>query len=168
MIAALINGFVVSVPLTAIVWLALRVSRRWVNAATRYAIWWIVLAIVVCLPFRYVRYRPSPHYAQIAATPAALPATVIAQPTSVTTRASSPRRADTPRFPLRVAAGSWPVWIMTVWAIAALIMLLRLFVSYALLWKMKRQGLMRLKWLPPPHRAHSNASELHGEFVSPW
>src|ERR1039457_3155856 len=100
LLAALINGFVVSVPLAAVVWLALGVSRRWVNAATRYAIWWMLLALVVCLPFRYVPSRPSSHYARIAATPAALPAAVIAQPRpSVPSRASRSLGADTPRFP---------------------------------------------------------------------
>ena len=104
-LAALINGFVVSVPLAAVVWLALRVSRRWVNAATRYAIWWIVLAMVICLPFRYLPSRPSARYAPIAATPVALPAAVVAQPPSVLARSSRPMRADAPRFPVRSRAG---------------------------------------------------------------
>src|SRR5580698_9557645 len=106
LLAALINGFVVSVPLAAAVWLALRVSRRWVNAATRYAIWWILLALVVCLPFCYVPSRPSPHYARIAATPAAPPATVVVQQPSVVSR---PLHADAPRFPLQVAPRPWSV-----------------------------------------------------------
>src|ERR1700733_5968014 len=140
LLAALINGFVVSVPLVAIVWLVLSVSRRWVNAATRYAIWWILLALVVCLPFRYVASRRSPHYEPIAATQAALPAPVIAQAPSVSSNSSRLASAETPRFPLRVTPGPWAAWIIAVWAIAAFVMLLRLFVSYALLWKMKRQA----------------------------
>jgi beta-lactamase regulating signal transducer with metallopeptidase domain len=137
MLAALINGFVVSVPLAGFVWMALRVSRRWVNAATRYAIWWILLALVVCLPCRYVSFRPSPHYARIAATSAALPPTAIAQRLPVYSHSV---RADTPRFPVRVVPGAWPAWIVAAWAIAAFAMLLRLIVSYGLLWKMKRQA----------------------------
>ncbi len=140
LLAALINGFVVSVPLAAVVWLALGVSRRWVNAATRYAVWSILLAVVVCLPLRYVPFRPSPHYMPIAVAHVALPAAVVAQPLSVPSRSSRPMRADAPRVPVRVAPGSWSAWIMAMWAIAAFVMLLRLCVSYALLWKMKRQA----------------------------
>jgi beta-lactamase regulating signal transducer with metallopeptidase domain len=142
LLAALINGFVVSVPLAAVVWLALAVSRRWVNAATRYAVWSILLALVVCLPFRYVPLRPSPQpspqYARIAATSAALPAA--AQPPAVPPRPSRPVHAETSLFPLRVTPGPWSVWIMAVWAIVAFFMLLRLLVSYAMLWRMKRQA----------------------------
>lgn len=140
MLAALVNGFVVSVPLAAVVWLALGVSRRWVNAATRYAIWWILLALVVCLPFRYAPPRTSAPYARLAAMPAASPAAAIAQLPSVSSRPSRLVRAATPRFPLRVAPGAWSAWIMAVWVIAALVTLLRLIVSYAMLWKMKRQA----------------------------
>jgi beta-lactamase regulating signal transducer with metallopeptidase domain len=141
MLAALINGFVVSVPLAAVVWLALRVSRRWVNAATRYAIWSILLALVVCLPLRYLPSRPSPHYTRVGATPTVLPTSVIAQAPSVSPRPSHPPRAETPRFPVRVAPGPWSAWIVAAWAIAAFAMLLRLIVSYAILWRMKRQAI---------------------------
>ncbi len=137
MLAALINGFVVSVPLAAVVWLVLSVSRRWVNAATRYAVWWILLALVVCLPFRYVPSRPAP---RIAAAPARLPAAEIVQALSAPSLSIFVARVNAPRFPLRVAPGSWSAWIMAVWAIAAFVMLLRLFFSYKLLLKMKRQA----------------------------
>jgi beta-lactamase regulating signal transducer with metallopeptidase domain len=140
LLAALIDGFVVSVPLAATVWLVLGVSRRWVNAATRYAVWSILLAVVVCLPFRYVPFRPSRHYVPIAVAHAALPAASVTQPLSVPSRSSRPMRADPRWFPVRVAPGSWSVWVMAAWAIAAFGMLLRLFVSYALLGKMKRQA----------------------------
>src|SRR5437868_10806700 len=140
LLAALINSFVVSVPVAAVVWLALGISRRWVNAATRYAVWWILLALVVGLPFRYVPSRPSVPYTRVTATPAVSPAAAIEQTPSVPSRLSRPLRADTPRFPLRVVSGPWFAWIMAVWAIAALVMLLRLIVSYVMLWKMKRQA----------------------------
>jgi beta-lactamase regulating signal transducer with metallopeptidase domain len=138
LLAALINGFVVSAPLAAAVWLVLRVSRRWVNAATRYAIWWILLALVVCPPFRYVPSRPSPQQKRIAPAAAAVQALVIVERPSVS---SQRLRADpAPRFPLRVSPGSWSVRLMALWSLAALIMLLRLIVSYALLGRMKQKA----------------------------
>jgi hypothetical protein len=59
-IAAVVNGGIVSVPIAAAVWLLLRVMpRRALNAATRYAIWWVTLAIVIALPVVYLPLRPA-------------------------------------------------------------------------------------------------------------
>lgn len=140
LLAALINGFVVSVPLCAAVWAVLAVSRRWVNSATRYAIWWIVLVLVVCLPFRYLSRRPAQSYALAAVRPPTPPATAIVQPLPVPAPSFPLVRVRAPRFPMRVAAGVWSVWIMSAWALAAGVMLLRLVVSYAMLWRMKRES----------------------------
>jgi beta-lactamase regulating signal transducer with metallopeptidase domain len=50
-LAALVNGGILSAMVTIAVWLALRVTlRRVLNAATRYAVWWAALAIAVTLP----------------------------------------------------------------------------------------------------------------------
>ena len=47
-----------SLALVAATWLFLRFARQ-VNAATRHAAWWVVLAIVLVLPF-----KPEPHFNQ--------------------------------------------------------------------------------------------------------
>lgn len=50
-LSALVNGAALSLALTAAVWLLLRiVPRRLLNAATRYAVWWAALAVVLALP----------------------------------------------------------------------------------------------------------------------
>ena len=50
--SALVNGAVLSAFLAAAVWLVLRAApRRFLNAATRHLIWWIVLAITLVLWF---------------------------------------------------------------------------------------------------------------------
>jgi beta-lactamase regulating signal transducer with metallopeptidase domain len=54
-LAALVNGGILSALVTIAVWLALRVTpRRVLNAATRYAMWWAALAIAVTLPALYL------------------------------------------------------------------------------------------------------------------
>src|SRR5437763_332531 len=53
-LAALVNGGLLSGLLTVVVWLVLRiVPRRMLNAATRYAVWWVTLTVVVLLPVAY-------------------------------------------------------------------------------------------------------------------
>ncbi len=49
--SALVNGTLLSALLAAAVWLVLRVApRRFLNAATRHLVWWMVLAITIALP----------------------------------------------------------------------------------------------------------------------
>jgi hypothetical protein len=50
----LVNGFILSVPLAAAVWLALRLGQRSLNAATRYGFWWIALAACIALPAAFL------------------------------------------------------------------------------------------------------------------
>src|SRR5579862_9139843 len=50
----LVNGLILSVPLAAAVWLALRLSRRSLNAATRYGVWWIALLASMALPMIFL------------------------------------------------------------------------------------------------------------------
>jgi beta-lactamase regulating signal transducer with metallopeptidase domain len=54
--SAAINGAILSALLTIVVWVALRITpRRALNAATRYAIWWIVLLATLALPLSYAQ-----------------------------------------------------------------------------------------------------------------
>jgi hypothetical protein len=61
LLAALVNGGILSALVTLAVWLALRVTpRRALNAATRYAVWWGALAVAVTLPALYLpRVAPA-------------------------------------------------------------------------------------------------------------
>src|ERR1700691_3393683 len=71
-LSAFMNGLILSVPFAAAVWLILRILPRTVlNAATRYAIWWMTLAIVILLPAVYL-----PVHFQAAQPSAATPPTI--------------------------------------------------------------------------------------------
>ena len=53
-LAAMINGAIVSALVTLAVWVGMRLAPRRLNAATRYLVWWIVLAIAGLLPLWYL------------------------------------------------------------------------------------------------------------------
>jgi beta-lactamase regulating signal transducer with metallopeptidase domain len=60
-VSALLNGAILSAPLAAAVWLALRlIPRRVLNASTRYVIWWVTLAFSLALPVFLAQTRPAP------------------------------------------------------------------------------------------------------------
>jgi hypothetical protein len=61
---AVLNSLWQSLALTLLVWVALRTVRARVNAATRHAVWWITLAVVVLLPCMPRSGRPAPAAAE--------------------------------------------------------------------------------------------------------
>ncbi|HEV2689502.1 MAG TPA: M56 family metallopeptidase [Bryobacteraceae bacterium] len=128
-LAALINGAILSVLVTAAVWFALRLTpRRLLNAATRHAVWWLTLAVVVTLPAVYV---PLPH------APRSRPASrVEAEPGPVRVSRSVSQLPSSSRtsivaattslhwiFPVEIPSGPWTKWIPITWASATLLML---------------------------------------------
>ena len=61
-LAAVVNGALLSALIVGAVWFALRaVPRRTLNAATRYVLWWVVLAIVIALPVSYLPLQRVQH-----------------------------------------------------------------------------------------------------------
>jgi len=142
-LSALINGGIAGAAVTVAVWLVLWAApRRALNAATRYAIWWIALLVVVALPLFYLPHRVEPASAFVPAAPVTgytetLPA---AHTTPVVSEASvsSHQAPRWPQFPLEIAAGAWPGRIFAAWGVAAILMLLRLFLSYLALERRKR------------------------------
>jgi beta-lactamase regulating signal transducer with metallopeptidase domain len=116
---AILNSLVVSIPLAFAVWITLRVSRRWLNAATRYGVWWIVLAAVIIrrVPAAVTSVLPP-------SRPAPLPA---------------PTHARRLR-PVKLSPGIWSVLLVQVWALAAILMALRLAISYAMLHRRKTRA----------------------------
>src|SRR5271163_115487 len=115
-LSAVINGAVNSVPFAAAAWLILRVVPRTIlNAATRYAIWWIILAMVLLLPAAYVpvHSHAGPAYVKsLAPVPELVP--------------DVEQGLRWRRFPIEIAAGMWTRWIGAAWAVAALLLLVRL------------------------------------------
>jgi uncharacterized protein (TIGR03435 family) len=134
---ALVNGAILSALLTAAVWLALRlVPRRVLNAATRYAVWWAALAVVVAMPALFL--RPSP----AAPPPLGTPISGLATPTylaappppgNANLRIGVFRSFAWPQFPIEISAGKWPRWVMGFWLIVGAIMLIRLTASWIVL-----------------------------------
>ena len=129
-VSALVNGAVVSGLLTVAVWLGLRVApQHTLNAATRYIVWWVALAIAVLSP---VWYLPRPHFDGYAlhAVPAA-DVQLDAGPI-VVVRGAPPATEPPSRrlqLPLALPSGRWPQWLAAAWMSVTVLMLLRLAVS---------------------------------------
>ena len=127
--SAIVNGAILSALLTAAVWIALRLTpRRALNAATRYAIWWIVLLATLALPLSFVQWphsTPAPVYKQAIQQTHSEPALSIAAPTVV------PRAA----LPIEIPASPWLRPILFAWIGTALLLLLRVALSYAALYR---------------------------------
>jgi erythromycin esterase-like protein/beta-lactamase regulating signal transducer with metallopeptidase domain len=155
--AALMNSIVLGSIIAIAVTLLLRViPRSALNAATRYAVLWIALAIIVFLPCArlplpsWTFRRPPP----VAAVPVhrvpAIPAGVVADRSpDPETGAIPPAAAATapvglarnPVFAVRTAGVRWPGIILSVCGVLSAIMLLRLILSYIALERMKRRAI---------------------------
>lgn len=142
LVAAMVNGAILSAAVTALVWLALRVTpRRALNAATRHAIWWIALAIAVTipvawLPIRASAPRPGPR----------LQVRIAASPEPAQIQYSVPRPAvnverGNRSIGVAIPAGRWPVWIAAAWLPTTALTLLRLIASSILLERRKARAI---------------------------
>src|SRR5271165_4634826 len=142
-LSACLNGFAASIPLLCAVWIVLRLSRRWLNAPTRYAVWWIALLTVIALPVLYLPVRQAPIAPPIRRTPA-VPAVVISAPPIRHLASVGPAIQPMPvrkrSWPMPITAGLWPVRFLQLWTLAAMLMALRLVVSYALLHRQKARA----------------------------
>jgi beta-lactamase regulating signal transducer with metallopeptidase domain len=148
-LASLINGIVVSAALTLVVGITLwLMPARLLNSATRYAIWWIVLAVTVGLPLSYFRPLGNSSVrttAIIQATPVQTAHVPERQPgapelkydvsTLVATGPATP--LPTVTFPIALPAGPWPGRIVRIWVVIAFLMLVRLAWSAILLERRK-------------------------------
>jgi beta-lactamase regulating signal transducer with metallopeptidase domain len=131
--AALLNAGIVSTLIVAALWLLLRITpRRALNAATRYAIWWIMLAIVISMPLRYLPHATSP-------APVTTPTESISESSSETSEVSSVSYESAPatpiyeapsskwpRFPIEISGMKYSKWFAFAWVVISLAMLLRL------------------------------------------
>ena len=134
-----LNTFWQAAAVAMVVWAGLRWMPR-VNAATRGAIWWSVLALVLLLPaIRVKRERPRPP-APIASTHR-----IVERDEVVVAEQLPPRPAPRPVFsapppPVRVRAGSWPAFFLALWSAVCIAQLARLAVSYRHLRRLKRDA----------------------------
>ena len=149
-LAALVNGMLVSVALLCLVWIALRVMPRGsLNAATRYAIWWAALVVTVALPFCNVRLGSDSAPSRPAPVAETLRFRFVEAPPVRSTLRFAPALQTTPRFanlptpsraplfrtifPIAIPAGPWPARILALWLLATSLMLIRLMASGVLL-----------------------------------
>jgi beta-lactamase regulating signal transducer with metallopeptidase domain len=141
-LAAFINAGIAGAVVTVAVWFALSIApRRALNAATRYAVWWTTLLVVVMLPVFYLPHRAEPVYSSPTITP--LEAQIVATTETEASPVPSdipPQPSRWPQFPLELSAGAWPVRIFAGWGIVAIFMLLRLCASYVILERRKRDA----------------------------
>jgi beta-lactamase regulating signal transducer with metallopeptidase domain len=148
-LSALVNGAIPGAVVTALVWLVLRATpRRVFNAATRYMVWWATLGVVVILPLLYLPFHFAPSPSQVVDISAPIVEETL---TSVDTapapiepavfvETTSPAPTQARAFPIEFTAGRWPQRLLTAWAAIALLMLVRLAVSCAMLERRKARA----------------------------
>src|ERR1017187_7341883 len=141
-IAAVLNSLWQAVALAAASWLAMRFTPR-TNAATRHALWWMVVAGIRALPVAPVaiaRWQAlsEPAARQQAAT---IPAPAV-EPVTLETEADpgTAGKIGGVTAPLELRAGRWPSWILAVWSAVLLLQLGRIAWSYGYLRQVKRRA----------------------------
>jgi uncharacterized protein (TIGR03435 family) len=144
-LTAIINSLWQAAAVAAIVWVALRFWPR-TNAATRYAIWWATLAVVLILPAapRFIasirHHKVTTNAKPAASAPAVTPA---------------PNRVELfviPAAPRRAAR--WPIAVLAIWAAILFWRLHQIGRSYLYLRSVKRRAVVSPIPLPDiPRRA---------------
>ena len=134
-LAAVLNTLWQTAALAGAAWLAITVVLR-LNAATRYLLWWTVLAALVVLPFvPAVSWQSEPAVAQATAPrpEAAVPdfAAAPPEPLPATVR---------PAVPIALDPGGWPALLLMLWAAVVLLQLARIAWSYCYLRGVKRRA----------------------------
>lgn len=131
--SALVNGAIPGAVLSFAVCLALRaMPRRALNAATRYAVWWIVLLVTLALPLSYSAWRTGGDAVRL------LPSRFTAARDPQWVDATSVPRASALyviSLPLRIPANRWLQPVLNFWIAASLFLLARVFVGYAALYR---------------------------------
>jgi beta-lactamase regulating signal transducer with metallopeptidase domain len=161
LLAALINGTILSGVAAAVLWAALRLApRRVLNAATRYVAWWAALIVAVVLPAlflagssRSVPVAPPAALTAIQTSPAAASTEAVEGSGLVSGAGQAedlpPVAASTemiaggvsaPRFPVEIPAGEWTRWLAIAWLAASAAKLLRLALSWLSLQRMSARA----------------------------
>ena len=139
--AALLNSLWQSAAIALLVWAALRFLPRLnvqINAATRCAVWWAVLAAVVLLPIAPQRTKvfdsPLPSSAS-----GSLPVTIAPMPVTATPIeiAPPPSRSG---GPLQITAGAGLLVIFAIWSALSLFRIAQIIRSYRYLRGIKQRS----------------------------
>jgi beta-lactamase regulating signal transducer with metallopeptidase domain len=117
LIAGLLSGLLPALAVAGAAWVMLRLSPR-TNAATRHAVWWLVLVLAVLLPLGFAAGGVSRMRVQARVPPVA-PVFEPASPGVFVRRAAvSTPAVSAPSFqaaPLQLRAGGWSVWLAILW-----------------------------------------------------
>ena len=148
-LTAFLNTLWLALAVAAVMWFALRLMPR-VNAATRHAVWWAVLALVVLMPLATLLPRHAPEVRSPARTemqvrtralyssavkpllstgdyaPAAPPLTSAPLHTLSSRAAAAPRV----RIPIEFHSGNWPSSLLFLWLAVSCVLLGRIVHSY--------------------------------------
>jgi hypothetical protein len=129
-LSAVVNSLWQALVVAVLVWLVLRFVPR-INAATRYAIWWATLGVVLILPvaprlIQTLRAHPKPAAVTTVKTPTVKAPAAPVEPVVVTVP------------PGRTAI--WPIAVLTVWAAILLWRLFQIVRSYFYLRGVKRRA----------------------------
>ena len=148
-LTAVLNTLWLALAVAAVIWFALRLMPR-VNAATRHAVWWAVLALVVLMPLATLLPRPAPPVPSPARTErqigtrarssssAVKPLVVTDADASAPSLTSAPlhalysRAAAAPRVrvPIEIHLGNWPSRLLVLWMAVSCVLLGRIVQSY--------------------------------------
>ncbi len=138
-LAAFINGGIAGLAVTMAVWIVLLIApRRMLNAATRYAVWWTTLLVVVGLPLFYLPNRAEPVSPSLLVAPAEAQIATAMPVEAAPVSTYQPSRL--PQFPFELNAGAWPLRIFIAWGIVAAFMFIRLCASYLILERRKSRA----------------------------
>ena len=143
--AALLNNLWQSAAIALLVWAALRFLPRvnvQINAATRCAVWWAVLAAVVLLPIAPQRINapgkaaeaPLPSFESASIPVTIAPAPAVSAPVEI---ASPVSRA---RGPLEITAGAGLLAIFAIWSALSLFRIAQIIRSYRYLRGIKQRS----------------------------
>jgi beta-lactamase regulating signal transducer with metallopeptidase domain len=147
-VTAVLNTVWLAFAVAAVTWLSLRLMPR-VNAATRHAVWWVVLALVMILPLTTLLPRPapsvpSPGWTEMQIRTRALSPSVMkpllvagadapAPPlASAPLHATYSRDAEEPRvrIPIEFHLGNWQSSLLFLWMAVSCVLLGRIVKSY--------------------------------------
>ena len=145
---AVINTLWQALAVAAVMWFILRLMPR-VNAATRHAVWWAVLALVVLMPLITLLPRRAPQFAPAIRTEQLIRtrplSSSLAKPRAVSgAHAPDPPLASAPlhalnsrpavaprvRIPLEFHLGNWPLSLLFFWISACCVLLSRIVHGY--------------------------------------
>src|SRR5579863_9490983 len=144
-LTAVLNTLWLALAVAAVMWLALRWMPR-VNAATRHAIWWAVMALIVLLPLASLLRRPAPPAPFPARTerqigtrslsPSAVRPLLVsgafAPAPPLPSAALSSRTTAVPRvrIPIELHPGNWPSSLLFLWMSVCCVLLGRIVLGY--------------------------------------